>query len=137
MRTLSALILLIFVTACSHPLEIAGDGDINSSTGENDCLLEDQPCGNYVLGNYDVTYIAQPRAGWFFSEWEGCGDQHPHCSFNIPGNIVNLFWGETTPALKAVFTQSPPPGNRLVTLNVNNVEAKPFGDIFRSVNLDA
>ncbi|MDG1945759.1 MAG: hypothetical protein P8J17_15990 [Halioglobus sp.] len=137
MRTLSALILLIFVTACSHPLEITGDGDINSSTGENDCLLEEHPCSNYVLGSYDVTYTAQPRAGWFFSGWEGCGDQHPHCSFNIPGSTVNLFWGETTPALRAVFTQSPPPGNRLVTLNVDNVEAKPFGELFRSVNLDA
>ncbi|MFT5484327.1 MAG: hypothetical protein ACI9GW_002990, partial [Halieaceae bacterium] len=44
MKILFALTLLILITACSHPLEISGEGDINSSSGENDCLLEDQPC---------------------------------------------------------------------------------------------
>ena len=137
MKTLFALILLICVTGCSHPLEIVGNGDIISSSAEHDCLLEDNPCTNYVIGDYDVTYTAMPRAGWIFSEWDGCGNQFPDCSISVPGSTVDLFWGETTPALKAVFTQSPPPGDRLVTLNVDNVEAKPFGDIFRSVNLDA
>ena len=133
MKTLFTLILLIFVTACSHQQTIVGDGDIISSTGKNDCLWEDQPCANYVVGDYDVTYTAMPRAGWSFSGWEGCGNQFPNCTISVPGSTVNLYWGETVPALTAVFTQS----NRLVTLNVDNVEAKPFGDIFRSVNLDA
>ncbi|MDE0930610.1 MAG: hypothetical protein OSA77_07975, partial [Halioglobus sp.] len=133
MKTLCALILLIFVTACSHPLEIVGSGDIISSTGEHDCLLEDRYCANYVVGDYDVTYTAIPKAGWGFSEWKGCGEQWPDCSFSVPSSIVDLLWGETAPALTAVFTQS----DRLVTLNVDNVGTKPFGDIFRSVNLDA
>ena len=81
MKTLFAVILLIFVTGCSHPLEIVGHGDIISSSGEHDCLLEDNPCTNYVIGDYDVTYTAMPRAGWSFSEWEGCGEQWPDCSF--------------------------------------------------------
>ena len=74
-----------------------------------------------------------PRAGWGFSEWEGCGEQWPDCSFSVPSSTVDSLWGQTAPALTAVFTQS----DRLVTLNVDNVGTKPFGDIFRSVNLDA
>ena len=133
MKSLMPLLLLSVVTACSHPLVIVGNGDIISSTGEHDCLFEDGYCANYVAGDYDVTYRATPRAGWVFSEWEGCGNQFPNCTISVPSNTVALYWGETTPALTAVFTQS----SRLVTLNVDNAEAKPFGDIFRSVNLDA
>ena len=80
-----------------------------------------------------VEYGAMPRAGWIFFEWEGCGKQWPDCSFSVPSNTVDLLRGETAPALTAVFTQSA----RLVTLNVDNVASKPFGELFRSVNLDA
>ena len=51
----------------------------------------------------------------------------------MPSNTVDLLWGQTAPALTAVFIQA----DRLVTLNVDNVESKPFGELFRSVNLDA
>ena len=137
MKRVVSLLLLIVSTACSHPLEIVGGGDIQSSTDQHNCLLEQQPCANYVVGDYTVTYTAQPRAGWFFSEWEGCGTQHPHCSFDISGNVVNQFLGQTMPALKAVFTQTPPADSILIPLDVNNTGLKPFGDLFRSVNLDA
>ncbi|MDG2048339.1 MAG: hypothetical protein P8J79_14105 [Halioglobus sp.] len=133
MKTLLALTLLICVTGCSHPLDVVGNGDIISSNGGHDCLLEDHPCANYVIGDYDVTYTAMPRAGWIFSKWQGCGKQFPDCVINLPGSTVELYWGETTPALTAVFTQ----GDHLVTLNIDNAEEKPFGDLFRSVNLDA
>ncbi|MFT5483802.1 MAG: hypothetical protein ACI9GW_002461 [Halieaceae bacterium] len=132
-----ALTLLILITACSHPLEISGEGDINSSSGENDCLLEDQPCANFVVGNYAVTYIAIPRAGWIFSGWEGCGTQFPDCTFNVASSTVSLFLGYTTPPLRAVFNKDPNTGDFLVSLNVDNAGAKPFGELFRSVNLDA
>jgi len=99
MKLLLALSLLILSTACSHPLEIVGDGDIHSSNDQHNCLLEETPCANYVAGNYTVTYTAQPRAGWFFSEWKGCGTQHPDWSFNISGSVVNQFLGQTMPAL--------------------------------------
>ncbi len=100
------LILLVsgILWACSHPLEIVGDGDIRSSTGSNDCLLEAQPCPNVVVNDYHVTYTADPRSGWQFMGWEGCGEQHPDCTFSIPGNSVNQFWGQTVPPLRAVFT---------------------------------
>ena len=137
MRTLFVLILLISIAACSHPLEIVGRGDISSSTGENNCLVEEQPCANYVVGDYDVTYTAQPRAGWVFSQWEGCGKQFPQCTISMPASTVDLLWGQTAPPLRALFTLPPPTGDFLVTLNVDNAEAQPFGELFRSVNLDA
>jgi hypothetical protein len=106
MKILFGLILLIFVTACSHPQKIVGEGDIISSTGNNNCLWEDQPCANYVIGDYNVTYTALPKEGWVFSEWQGCGDQWVDCSFSVPRSTVDSSWGKTAPALTAVFTQS-------------------------------
>jgi hypothetical protein len=104
MKTLFTLLLLTFVTACSHPLEITGNGDIGSSTAKNNCTLEKQPCANYVAGDYKVTYFAAPRAGWVFAGWDGCGAQFPLCSFNVPGATVNQHLGQTMPPLRARFT---------------------------------
>ena len=107
MRLLYTFVLVVCITACSHPLEIAGQGDITSSTGTNDCSLESQPCDNYVVGDYNVTYTAVPRAGWIFSGWENCGVQFPQCTFRLPGAAVNQYWGQTVPPLRALFTQDP------------------------------
>lgn len=106
MKIFSALLLLLFVTACSHPLEIVGEGDIVSSTGENNCSLEEQPCINLVAGDYNVTYTAEPHAGWSFERWEGCGDQFPDCSFNVPGTTVDQHWGQVMPPLRATFSEN-------------------------------
>jgi hypothetical protein len=103
-KVLFGLLYLSLVTACSHPLEIVGEGDISASTGTNSCTLEDQPCANYVTGDYNVTFIALPRAGWIFSGWEGCGTQFPTCSMNVPGEMVYQHWGQTMPPLRALFT---------------------------------
>lgn len=104
-RLIQIVTILSLMAACSHPLEIVGEGDITSSTGSNECLLEQQPCENYVTGDYKVTYSARPRSGWSFVAWEGCGGQHPDCFFDIPGEIVNQFWFQTAPALRAIFSQ--------------------------------
>ncbi len=100
------LSLVLFAVGCSHPLEIAGVGDIRSSTTNNDCALEDQPCANYVVGDYHVTYVADPRPGWVFIGWEGCGEQFPQCSLDVPAGIVRQFAGKAVPPLRAVFTPS-------------------------------
>ncbi|MEJ6540103.1 MAG: hypothetical protein QNL94_06905 [Halioglobus sp.] len=94
------------LTACSHPLEIVGNGRIISSTGKNNCLWEARSCANYITGDYDVTYTALPEEGWVFSGWQGCGDQWPVCSFSVPRSTVDALWGQTAPALTAVFTQN-------------------------------
>ena len=104
-KAASFLLSAALITGCSHPLEIVGEGDIESSTGTNDCSLEQQPCANNVAGDYHVTYTAQPRAGSSFVTWEGCGTQHPECTFNLPADTVDQFWFQTAPALRAVFTQ--------------------------------
>lgn len=106
MKLINQLFILlgvILVSACSHPLEIIGQGDIISSTGNNDCALEDQPCNNLVIGDYNVLYTAEPRTGWSFAHWEGCGDQHPDCELNVPASIVNQNWGRVALPLRAVF----------------------------------
>ncbi len=103
MKATLALLAVAGLTACSHPLEIEGQGDIVSSTGSNDCALEDQPCANLVAGNYLVTYTAVPREGWKFVAWERCNQQFPTCTFNVPASVVNQAWGKATPSLKAVF----------------------------------
>ena len=105
MRILFTLIMLLSITACSHEQKIVGSGNIVSSTGKNDCSLEDQPCPNHVTGDYTVTYTALPSEGWVFSGWDGCGEQWPDCSFNVPASIVDSWWGKTAPPLTAVFTQ--------------------------------
>ena len=108
MKNLFVLILLAFITACSHPLEIVGGGDIVSFNGQRDCSMENQPCKNLVTGDYNVTYTAVARPGWSFTGWEGCGAQFPDCSFNVPGSTVKEYWLREMPPLVAVFEPDAP-----------------------------
>ncbi len=39
------LATLVLVGACSHPIEIIGDGDVLSASGNRHCLLEDHQSG--------------------------------------------------------------------------------------------
>jgi lysophospholipase L1-like esterase len=106
-KKLFTLVLITLATACSHPLEIVGEGDIVSLSKGNSCSLEDQPCANYVAGDYQVTYTAIPRPGWSFVKWENCGGQYPNCTFDVSGDTVNAHWGdESIPSLIAVFAKS-------------------------------
>jgi len=107
MKRAFSLLLTALVTACSHPLEIEGEGDIVSPGRAIYCTLEQQPCPNLVAGDYIRTYVGLPRPGWDFERWEGCGTQHPNCSFNIPAAVVDQYWGQTMPPLRAVFSQVP------------------------------
>lgn len=108
-RYLLALVSVLFVTGCSHPLEIVGEGDIVSASGQRSCsLLEYQAqtdnCDiNLVLGGYSETYSALPHAGWEFVRWENCAMQFPDCGVQIDAAYVQLFWGFTAEPLIAVF----------------------------------
>jgi hypothetical protein len=104
-----AIFLIIFLVGCSHPLEIQGQGDVVSLSGERDCSKAEQPCENLVVFDYNETYTAVPKAGNQFVGWKGCGDQHPLCSYNISATTVRKQWFKTMPSLKAIFEPVPVP----------------------------
>ena len=113
-----AIITLACMTGCSHPLEIAGEGDILSASGERDCSLEQYNSGapicseNYISGAYNEIYQALPRSGWEFEGWENCQHANPltqYCSFSVPAETVQDFWGNAAPPLIAHFTKDSSP----------------------------
>lgn len=112
MKKFTLIIASAVLAGCSHPLEIAGEGDILSASGDRDCLLEEfaaaQPkcTENTVTGAYAETYYAVPRAGWEFDSWENyCLTATTNeCSFSATAGQVFQFWGVAVPPLKAVFT---------------------------------
>ena len=134
LKLVSISVALLVIQACSHPIEIEGQGDVMSASGNRTCLLENFEAGddvcskNYIFGfdldqlpalvpeDYSETYSPVPRSGWYFDRWEpycatATGPSYD-CSFNAAAALVQEFWGETLPPLKAVFvTQC---GDRIV-----------------------
>jgi len=104
---------LLIVQACSHPIEIVGQGDVTSQSGDRNCSLEqftegDDVCSkNYAIGAYQETFNPWPRAGWKFDHWGNyCADSTPptyDCSFDYTAEQVRQFWFVTVPPLQAVF----------------------------------
>lgn len=111
MKLLLCLTVLALLAGCSHPLEIYGEGDLLSASGDRDCLLEqseaDAPdCSqNLVFGDYLESYFAVPRAGWKFHRWANycVEDEEGTCSFAFDADVVNEFAGQTVPPLQAIF----------------------------------
>tara|TARA_R110002049_G_scaffold44030_11_gene129146 strand:+ start:196 stop:1275 length:1080 start_codon:yes stop_codon:yes gene_type:complete len=108
-------LLFSVLTACSHPLEIVGEGDILSASGSRTCLLEDfaqaaDNCSeNMSTGAYQETYYATPRAGWRFDHWVNCLQASDNaCAFDVDTQTVQENWSQTMPALRAVFLPSEP-----------------------------
>ena len=114
-RKVSFLIMVLVCVSCSHPIVIVGEGDV-WSTGGRTCTFEDFQAGldncakNYVFGDYQETYFAEPRAGWRFDRWENyCTNALVNaCSFDVPASIVDQVPGETVPPLRAIFTPDQP-----------------------------
>lgn len=112
MRLLFCAAIALILAACSHPLEIVGEGDILSASGDRDCRLEqyaaaDDDCAkNIVQGGYYETYYAVPRSGWVFERWENyCTDANNNeCSFAVDESVVSQAAGKTVPPLRAIFT---------------------------------
>lgn len=106
--------LSLLALGCSHPIEIVGEGDVLSASGDRDCLLEEFHAGldkcskNYVLGDYVETYTAVPRPGWEFEGWGNyCVDAgSAECGFAVGKKTVEGLWGAVMPPLKAKFTRS-------------------------------
>lgn len=111
LKLVSISIALLLIQACSHPIEIVGEGDVTSAS--RNCLLEDYTAGqdncrkNYVVGAYNVNYTATPRVGWQFDRWGNyCTSATSNqCAFNTTAAIVQQFWGQTMPPLQAVFAK--------------------------------
>lgn len=113
LKFLSLGFAVLLLQACSHPIEIVGQGDVISASGTRTCLLEQfesahvNCAGNYVAGDYQETYSAVPRPFWFFDRWKNycVNATNNQCVFNTPAAFVQLFWGDTIPALQAVFAK--------------------------------
>jgi hypothetical protein len=109
-RILAIFFAVLLNYACSHPIEIVGEGDVWSSGGRT-CTLEDFQDGlnnctkNFVTEAYQETYYAEPRPGWKFHRWGNyCQNATVNtCSFDVPEEAVHLFLGMTLPPLQAVF----------------------------------
>ncbi len=112
-KLVSLSIALLFIQACSHPIEIEGQGDVTSQSGNRNCSLDqftaaDPVCSqNLAIGAYQETYNPVPRAGWKFDHWanyctNATGPNYD-CVFNIPAATVQKYWFQTMPPLKAVF----------------------------------
>jgi hypothetical protein len=101
MRLFTAVVVILLLHACKHPLEIQGRGDIVDLNGSgHGCTLEqfqaaDVACTeNEVLGDYFVKYEAVPRAGWKFVRWEGpCGSasEPPYCQLEFAAALVEAW----------------------------------------------
>ena len=113
------LVILLLLSACKHPLEIAGEGDIvERNEGLRGCSAEEYAAefgnctDNNVSEDESVLYQALPRSGWRFSHWEGgCADtaQEDVCGFEYLAAWAEV-WDEhfpdlPGPALKAVFEE--------------------------------
>jgi hypothetical protein len=105
--------VLLLIQACSHPIEIVGEGDVISASGTRNCLLEDfeaqlSNCTqNYVAGAYQETYTAVPRPFWFFDRWKNycVNATNNQCAFNVPAASVQQYWGATVYPLQAIFAK--------------------------------
>ncbi len=103
-RTYLILSLLALITSCTHPIEIAGNGDVMSASGDHDCLLEEMPCKAVAVNEYIETYMPVARNGYRFVGWENCPDQQGEdCVLNVDADTVQKNWGKTMPPLIAKF----------------------------------
>jgi endo-1,4-beta-xylanase len=107
---------LLLLGACSHPIEIVGEGDIWSLAGRT-CTLENHQeaastcTENYAVYAYQETYYATPRNGWRFDHWVNYCDTTTanQCTFNVSASDVRKFWFKAVPPLRAVFVPEEAP----------------------------
>lgn len=102
----SALLLISIVisVACTHPVEVIGNGDIVSSTGTHNCSKQQSPCNFDIVGAYYETYTAIAHSGNRFSHWNNCIQISGNsCSWAVNAATVQRHWAQTMPPMQAVF----------------------------------
>lgn len=101
----AAVTMLLSICGCTHPIDIIGQGDIRSASGDNDCLFEDLPCKAVAVDEYVETYSPIPRSGYTFVGWDNCffTPESENCVFDIPAEAVHKNWFKTMPPLVAKF----------------------------------
>ena len=99
-----AVLVMSVLAGCTHPVDIIGEGDVRSSSGDYDCLLEELPCESVAIGAYNETYLPEPRSGFQFVGWDNCpAQQGDQCVFDVDAQIVAENWGKIMPPLVAKF----------------------------------
>ncbi len=120
----SVFLLVTLLSACKHPLEIQGEGDIVERLyGERGCTLQQFRSGaeacteNTVIDTaYVASYQAVAAPGWVFSHWEGtkCNTVTPegYCEYDVGQfwiDATNEYYPDSTvPSLVAVFVVDAP-----------------------------
>jgi hypothetical protein len=119
MRALIALLCALVLSACRHPLEIQGQGDIvERIQGLRGCTYEEFQAGSLKCSDnaatdtgYTVSYEGVPHPGWVFGGWDGTGcstiTPERYCEYDVGGiwtAFINLTWPTLAfPATRAVF----------------------------------
>ena len=118
-------LLLLSIGACRHPIEIIGEGDVMSASGNRDCLLEEFQEGqancakNKVTGAYKETYFAVPRAGSQFVAWGNyCtkSAQADQCKFKMAKQQVQDSAIDEAPPLVAYFRKEVTTGHKALLM---------------------
>lgn len=133
-RRVGLVTFALLAVGCSHPLDIIGEGDILSASGDRDCLLSDAQAGtdncaeNLVVDAYDETYYAVAHPGWYFHRWLNYCIDAPgsECSFNVSADAVQESWGATMPPLVAIFRKTVNTG--FTSLFIGHSFFRPFAD---------
>lgn len=104
-RFLAILPVLLLTLACTHGVDIQGDGTVFALNDQaRSCSPDTAPCTFSVPQEYVEDYLALPAAGQRFVGWELCGEeQSSMCSYNIPAHVVERYHGDTFPPVVALF----------------------------------
>lgn len=107
LRIISLLFFSIFQYACTHPIEVTGQGSISDSRSNFECSHLDTPCEVTVGGPYVADYRAIPYRGWQFDNWQSCltFNAPNRCVYNINAQTVRDNWFKTMPPLVANFSE--------------------------------
>lgn len=127
-------VIALVAAACSQPIEIVGEGDVRSASGERDCTHADHEAGapacteNLVVGAYDETYYGEPAPGWHFHRWVNYCAESPDnsCSFDVSADLVAQAWGQEVPPLVAIFRPDAITG--FESLFIGHSFFRPFAD---------